>query len=110
MATLTNEERVQIIMSAFLDDDDTTTETLTNVRNLTTAITAIMTGNYDATTLASDWTDEDRATFALPPMRNALLNLWTGGRKQISLEGNSLSTAQTDIASLTLGTDEAEPT
>lgn len=112
MATLTNEERVQLILSTLEDGSDITSMSLTGdggVRDFTVSLTAIATGETTETTLTTDWTDEELATFALPYMRAAIYDLWVGGRSRLELSA-AQATAATAIDSIDLGTDEAEPT
>lgn len=109
MATLTNEERLQIIMSALDDNDDTTTLSLTGdggVRDFAACMTAKQTGEYDEAQINTDWTNEEQATWALLTIRPLLENVWRRYRYLLEVDKN---TAKTDAASRDLGTPETEP-
>ena len=113
MTELTNEQRVRRIMTllAYTDDTDPEAFPLTGdggVRDMTSSYTANTVGDYDSTAVDADWTNEEKATWAILRIRVLMLNEWRAGRKKQEM-WDALGAAQTVIDALTLGTEETPP-
>ncbi len=113
MTALTDEQVVHAIMSLLDTKDDADLEAFAltgdgGVRDMTSSYTANSVGNYDGTDVDADWTNEQKATWALITIRSLLLGEWRAGRKKLEL-WSAVGTAQTVIDALTLGTEETPP-
>ena len=114
MTALTDEQVVHAIMSLLDTKDDADLEAFAltgdgGVRDMTSSFTANSVGNYDGTDVDADWTNEQKATWALITIRSLLLGEWRAGRKKLEL-WSAVAAAQTTIDALDLGDNETPPT